>query len=142
MNEVRKRGPRKARNRLQEMTFAARNFVKATDNYAVVAAAKFGIEQSQDLNDLLASMGDASDTAKSVAKAFEPHYAAMRREAELIRSNAELEAMLRQTVEALKTTGHSDKIPEQFRIAPQPMQARRGRPPKPPVEAQQPANAA
>lgn len=126
----RTRGPRKARNRLQEMAFAGKAFIKATDNYAGVAAAKFGIEQSADLSTLLEVMSEASEAARSVHKAFEPHYEAIRREAELIRSNAELEAMARSMAEALRTSGHSDKIPDRLKAPIQPLPKPRGRPPK------------
>ncbi len=127
--EIKRRGPRKARNRLQEMTISARAFVKALDGHLSTAADKFAIEQSTDLQNLLIGMEYAIEAAKSVHKAFEPSYAALRREAELVTTNARLEAQLREMAEALRTSGHSDKIPEAFRSAP-PRQKRAGRPPK------------
>lgn len=151
--EKKTRGPRKARNRLQEMTFAGKAFVKAIDGYASVAAAKYAISDSSDLAELLASMSDATEAARGAHKAFEPHFMAMKREADLIRENAEKDAMLRSMAEALRTSGHSDKIPDALKVAPAPAKAApinaptgarpRGRPPKlASVPAQQPANAA
>lgn len=133
--EVKRRGPRKARNRLQEMALAGRHFVKAVEGYASVAAAKYDIEQSEDLSNLLDSMAEASESAKGVSKAFSPHYEAMRKTAELIRENAELAALAKVMVNALETTGHSDKIPAKFRVVAgqavaKQSGARRGRPPK------------
>lgn len=126
------RGPRKARNKVQEMTFSSRAFVKAIEGFGAVAAAKYTIEQSQDLADLLVSLNDASDIAKQAHRAFEPHYTAMKREADLIRANAEQAAMLKQMAEALRVAGQSDKIPETLRVdqTQAPVVARRrGRPP-------------
>lgn len=129
--EIKRRGPRTARNKVQEMAKAAKHFEKAVEGYAAVAASKYGIEQSSDLKALLEAMTAASEAAKGVYKAFEPHYEAMRQTAELINDKAKLELALKQAMEALRVAGHSDKIPEEFRNMPQPAdKPRRGRPPR------------
>jgi hypothetical protein len=129
--EVKRRGPWKARNRLQELALAGKHFIKAMEDYPKAASAKFDIEQSGDLSALLDCMAEASEVAKNVHKAFEPHYAAMKREAELVRSNAEMNVLLKQMALALETNGHSDKIPAALRSVIQPPKQAVAQHPKP-----------